>query len=155
MIYLSTYNTDLILVSEEKHNEAFSHLSTAVKSPSKSTEVPSSSTLLGNETFLTVLPDRLAIATFKSNDIRSSCHSLVEQFFFHSKYIFSMSCVNHQRPNRFFSFTSSATETSLILDYDTISAFDKDVLEVHGSSWRALEVSSTAASKLSLFSYTH
>ncbi len=83
MIYLSTYNTDLILVPEQNHDEALRLLKEAVSAPKRlNTPHPSPT---GPQVFLTVLPDKLAIANFKDQDIRSSCHGLLQQFFFASR----------------------------------------------------------------------
>jgi len=127
MIYLSTYNTDLILVPEEKHDEALKLLNHSVSQPRSPRALPASITP-GLQVFLTVLPDKLAIANFKSQDIRLSCHSLIQQFFFPSS------------TNRFFSFTGFPTETSIILERSILSTFPADSLEIHPSTWIALEV---------------
>jgi len=124
MIYLSTYNTDLILVPEEKHDEAFSLLNKAVTEPTES--INKHEVSAKGQVFLTVLPDRLLIVNFKSQDLRSSCHSLLQQFFFTS--------------NRFFSFSASPTETSLLIAADSVVSFPPDVFDIHPQTWKALEV---------------
>jgi len=138
MIYLSTYNTDLILVKERSFEEAFSLLnktinnheeketthSRTLSSPKSWAEVVKSGTI-----FVTILPEILAIATYRNvNLIEISTQALLRQFFF------------PPRENRFFSFTASPAETTMILEQNQLASFPKDVLEVHSARWKALQV---------------
>jgi len=123
MIYLSTFNTDLILIPEEKHDEAL-RLLNQVSTPTGLHMIHDP----GTQVFLTVLPDTLAIVNFKTQDIRSSCFALLQQLIFPTS------------PSRFFSFTGFPTETSMIVDHKMLDSFPSGVLDVHHTPWVALEV---------------
>ena len=86
---------------------------------------------------VSTLPTTLSVATFKSHDhIKSSTHPLLQLFFFPSN------------DDRFFSFTASPTEISLIFESDSLSLFTD--LESHTSSWKAIQVHAGASGSSNL-----
>jgi len=148
MIYLSTYNTDLILVKDEESSKALDLLKSAYQQKRQSTpsstpshtdtshkpaNTPDTSPTTGSQMLVSLLPNRLAIATF--NDLpsfSSSTQALLKEFFFSPP------------TDRFFSFTASPTEVSMVINEDSLGSFPEKSLLVH-SSWRVLDVCASAS----------
>jgi len=153
MMYLSTFKTDLILVPENKIDEAVECLHAKLASCKQeqvqqqqqpSVQITSSPTAtaknnnnktpthtLPDDTQIIVTPlsDRLCIAVFKSAELMTeTTHPLLRQFFF------------PERSDRFFSFTATPTETTMIIDEQSLRSFPVSSLEVHLESWRAIQV---------------
>jgi hypothetical protein len=161
VIYLSTYNTDLLLVEQSKLDEALKclrrRLDEFVQSPDETpasflshsptasiqtpphtpphtiphinVSSPSSFSSIGptacRRMTLTPLPKTLSIAFFPRKDVPKCAYSLLKPF---------LSDLS------FYSMTLTAAEVSLILDEEVLSLFPKDLIQVHSSKWRCIQV---------------
>jgi len=166
IIYLSTYNTDLILVPEDKEKQALDllksnlahkqkpqkkaasseNLKAALSSTASSRPSVGSSTARPPQFVVTPLPHRLSISTFKSSDFtESNALTMLKLLVFHSSHT-----------SRLFSITRCPGEMSFIMDKTSVSQFKENALEAHADTWRAIQVlgegTSTVGNNVNAFS---
>lgn len=140
VIYFSTFNTDLLLVDEAKLDRALTLLkktladfnSGAKQKPTPPTRgesgrhpVSPPGSSVSKQMLLSPLPKHLSLACMATSSIPSCTHQLLKAFL--SK-------------TPFFSFTVSGDELSLILDDELMADFPEDVLAVHSSQWKSVQV---------------
>jgi len=136
ILYLSTFNTDLILVPEDKTEQSHQLISSAtdlfekIQHSTKPLSFQPNELENGPQVIVKVLPNEMCIANFRSMDFVSrAAYNLLQQFFF-----------SERDSSGFFSFTSSSTEVSIIVDKTSLSNFPPDLLEIHPNTWRAIQV---------------
>jgi len=136
IIYLSTFNTDLILVPEDNTDKAHQLISSAtdllekIHHWTKPPSIQPHEVENNPQVIVKVLPNEMCIANFRSMEFVSmATFNLLHQFFF-----------SERDSSGFFSFTSSSTEVSIIVDKNSLSNFPPDLLEIHSNTWRAIQV---------------
>jgi len=129
VIYLSTYNTDLLLVDERKLERALELLKKTLadfnSGMKERSARPLSFPTISKQMLLSPLPNSLSLACLPIDDIPKCTHQLLRAFLGNAS---------------FFSFTISDNELSLIMDDDLLDGFPPDLLTVHSSQWRSIQV---------------
>eukprot|EP01119_Soliformovum_irregulare_P013183 TRINITY_DN3489_c0_g1_i1.p1 TRINITY_DN3489_c0_g1~~TRINITY_DN3489_c0_g1_i1.p1 ORF type:complete len:304 (+),score=44.40 TRINITY_DN3489_c0_g1_i1:246-1157(+) len=131
MVYLSTFESDLILVSEENLEKASTCLRERI---AQNPDFKAFKQETANEEQMILfspLNAKLALVAFKSMaEMKHSAVALLEQFLFYKK---------SESQNRFFSFTAPPTAITMVIEHEVASMFG-DALNVHADRWSAIQV---------------
>jgi len=132
-LYLSQHKSDLILVQEDAVEKAVAQLSSRISSTQNleqrfSTKAGKSQP---SKIVVSTLPESLYILSAKDSSLLPNyTHSLLKEFFF------------PQNCKRLFSFTSSPSETSIIMSTDSMCAFPSTAFDIVPACWKAIHVGS-------------
>lgn len=152
LIYVSTYNTDLILVMDDAVERAVTSLQQIslahLSRPASPTPIATTSTPKftlqddleaiegdASEThILAKLPNKLSLLSFDASQVPDLTHSLLQLFLF------------PQNPSRFFSYTSYGGQVTLILDDLDYACMSRHYLnlKLNEHTWNAIHIQASA-----------
>eukprot|EP01112_Ceratiomyxa_fruticulosa_P012297 TRINITY_DN3399_c0_g1_i1.p1 TRINITY_DN3399_c0_g1~~TRINITY_DN3399_c0_g1_i1.p1 ORF type:complete len:327 (-),score=52.38 TRINITY_DN3399_c0_g1_i1:35-1015(-) len=136
--YISTFETDYALIEDKNFGLAMKVLSNSGfivdgVEPSKNEQIFEDSSKPTESTekdliMIEKLPYELYIARLSKDQVNIQASKIINTIFYRVD------------ENRFFSFTETPSEVSLILDFKTLSSFESSSIENSGTKWSILQI---------------